>query len=172
MTTQTIALPVGTWQLDASATTITVTARKLGLFSIPADLKVTGGSIEIDGDHAVVNVDLVADATSYKSKSAKRNKHVLGNDFLDVAVYPSISFQAGTVVASGREYRANGTVTIKGQTSPVDVIVTDVQFTDSEGSFTASATIDRKAIGVGNVPTFVVASELELKVLAKVKRKA
>ena len=172
MTTQTTALPTGTWELDASATTITVTARKLGLFSIPADLTVAAGTIEIDGDHTVVNVDIVADAASYKSKSTKRNKHVLSDDFLDVATHPTISFRTGAVVPNGRNYRASGTVTIKGQTSPVEVIVTDVQFADSEGSFTASATIDRKAIGVGNVPTFVVAPELELTVSAKATRNA
>ncbi len=74
------------------------------------------------------------------------------------------------MVLDGSGYSANGTVTIKGQTSPVDVTITNVQFTDSDGSFTASAIIDRKAIGVDKMPTFVVGRNLELTVSAKAIR--
>lgn len=172
MTTKTTALPTGTWQLDTSATVVTVTARKLGLFSVPGDLAVTEGTIEIDGTNEVVNVDIVADAASYKSKNDKRNAHVHGEDFLDVEKYPTITFRTGAVVAKGGNYRANGTVTIKGQTSPLDVTVSDVKFSETNGSFTASATIDRKAVDVGKVPTFVVGNELTLSVSAKVTRAA
>ena len=172
MTTSTTSLPTGTWQLDTSATTITVAARKMGMFTIPAKLTVTSGSIEIDDNHNVVNVDVVADASSYTSKNAKRNEHVLGEDFLDASTHPTISFRTGAVASGDAGYRANGTVTIKGQTSPIDVTVTDVQFTDSDGSFTAAATIDRNAVGVDKLPTFVVGRNLELTVSAKATRAA
>jgi hypothetical protein len=61
-------------------------------------------------------------------------------------------------------------VTLKGQTSPIDVTVADVQLTDANGSFTASATIDRKAIGVDKFPTFFVGRDLELRVSAKASK--
>ncbi len=170
MATTTTALPTGTWKLDTSATAITVAARKMGMFTIPADLTVSSGTIEIDSNHQVVNVEIVADAASYASKNAKRNEHVLSDDFLDASTHPTISFRAGAVVLGGSGYSANGTVTIKGQTSPVDVTITNVQFTDSDGSFTASAIIDRKAIGVDKMPTFVVGRNLELTVSAKAIR--
>lgn len=170
--TTTTALPTGTWQLDTLATTVTVSARKMGMFAVPADLTVTTGTIEINDSHGVVSVNIVADAASYKSKNAKRNEHVIGKDFLDASAHPTISFQADSVVASGDGFRANGTVTIKGQTSPVDVTVTDVQFTGTDGSFTASATVDRKVIGVAKMPTFVIGANLELTVSAKATRKA
>ena len=82
-------LPSGTWQLDTSATTVTVSVKKLGFFAVPATLDVSSGSIEIDDDHQVTNVDIVVDASSYASKNAKRNEHVLGPDFLDTKNHPT-----------------------------------------------------------------------------------
>lgn len=171
MTKTTTALPTGTWQLDPSATTITVAARKLGMFTIPAELTVTSGAIEIDSNQQVVTVAIEADAASYKSRNAKRNEHVLSDHLLDAGAHPTISFQTGAVVPTDDgDYSANGTVTIKGQTSPVVVSVTDVQFTGSDGSFTASATIDRKAIGVSKFPAFFIGRNLQLSVLATATR--
>lgn len=168
--TTTTTLPTGTWQLDTSATTITVAVRKMGLFTVPATLAATSGTIEIDENHQVVSVDIVADASSYTSKNAKRNEHVLGNDLLDAATHPTISFGAGTVTATASGHEATGTVTLKGQTSPVDVTITDVEFNDSSGSFTATATVDRMTIGVDKMPTFVVGRNLDLTVKASATR--
>ncbi len=172
-TTSTTAtsLPTGTWQLDTSSSTVTVSARKMWLFKVPANLTVTSGSIEIDDRHQVVAVDIVADAASYASKNDKRNKHILSDDFLDVSAHPTISFHAGAVVRSDDGYRSRGTVTIKGQTSPVDVVIADLQFTDTEGTFTASATIDRNAIGVDKLPNFIIGRNLALSVSAQATRK-
>ena len=172
MTVTTAALPTGTWQLDTAATSVTVAVRKLGLFTIPADLAVTSGTIEIDGNHELVNVEIVADAASYTSKNAKRNEHVFSEDFLDASNHPTISFRTGAVAQSGSDYQASGTVTLKGQTSPIDVTIADVQLADDSGSFTASATIDRRAIGVDKFPTFFVGRDLELTVSAKASKTA
>ncbi len=172
MTITTTALPTGTWQLDISATSVTIAVRKLGLFTIPANLTVTSGNIEIDGNHELVNVEVLADAASYTSKNAKRNEHVRGGDFLDASNYPTISFRTGAVTRSGSGYHVSGTVTLKGQTSPIDVTIADVQFADDSGSFNASATIDRTAIGVDKFPTFFVGRDLELTVSAKASRTA
>lgn len=93
--TATNQLPAGTWTLNPSATTITVSAKKLGIFTIPATLTVVSGTIDIGDDHQVTNVDIVADAGSYTSKSDKRNEHVIGADFLDAGAHPTIADSAG-----------------------------------------------------------------------------
>jgi len=168
--TMTTTLPTGIWQLDTSATTITVAVRKMGMFTVPATLAATSGTIEIDENHQVVNVDVIADASSYTSKNAKRNEHVLGNDILDAATHPTISFGAGAVAATANGHQATGTVTIKGQTSPIDVTIADVEFNETSGSFTATATVDRMTIGVDKMPTFIVGRNLDLTVDAKATR--
>ena len=169
--TQTV-FPTGTWILDASSTTVTVAVRKLGVFTIPAELTVTSGSIEVNESGQVANVDIVVDASSYASKNAKRNEHVIGGDFLDAGKHPTITFRTGAVTATGGGHQAAGTVTINGTTSPIDVAVDDVEFTDLTGSFTATATVDRKAIGVAKMPAFIIGRRLGLTVTAAVERSA
>jgi len=94
-------------------------AKKLGLFTITGDLTVTDGTISLDGTTAEINV--TADAASYATPMAKRNKHIHSADFLDVDQFPTIRFTGGTLTsdAIGDRHIA-GEITIKGQTSPVD----------------------------------------------------
>lgn len=172
MTTQThpTTLPTGTWQLDGSATTITVSARKLGLFTIPAELTVTSGMIEIDANHEVVNVEILADAASYRSKNSKRNEHVLSDDFLDADKHPTIAFRTGGVTATEDGYRAEGTITVKGEATPIDVLVSDIDVTEAQATFLATANIDRKAVGVTKFPAFFIGRNLQLTASASARR--
>lgn len=167
-----VTLPTGTWQLDTDATAITVSVKKLGLITVPATLAVTSGTIEVDGDHQVSNVEILADASSYVSKNAKRDEHVHGTDFLDVSQHPAISFHAATVADGTGGYRATGTITIKGQSSPIDVAIADVTVDGVHASFTATATVDRKAAGVDKMPTFIIGRDLELVVSASATKSA
>ena len=159
-------LPTGTWRLDPSQTTVTVTAKKLGFFTVPATLAMSSGTIEIDADHQVTAVDVVADASSYTSKNAKRNEHVVSADFLDANNHPELRFRTGKVTRTATGYRADGSVAVKGQASPIDVDITEVDVDAGRGSFVATATIDRTAIGVDKLPSLVIGRELQLTVTA------
>lgn len=163
-TTQT--LPTGTWQLDPTQTTITVTAKKLGFYAVPATLTVTSGTIEIGDDNQVASVEVIADAGSYTSKNAKRNEHIRSADFLDVEHHPTLTFRAGTVTPTAASHRADGSVTVKGVEHPLSVEVSDVAVDAERASFEAIATVDRTAIGVDALPTLVIGRELQLHVTA------
>lgn len=160
--TQTDFTP-GTWHLDPSATTLTVTVKKLGLFTIPATLDVNSGTVDIDSDGQIVGVTIEADASSYASKNDKRNEHVVGPDFLDAEQFPTITLRATEVTATaGGGFTCRATIEAKGTSSPIDVTISDVRATEAEGSFTATATVDRNAIGVDKLPSFVIGNELSL----------
>lgn len=161
------ALPTGTWQLDPSRTTITVTAKKLGFFTVPATLAVSSGIIEIDADHHVTRVEVVADASSYTSANAKRNDHIRSADFLDADNHPELVFRAGRVTTSTSGYQADGSVTVKAQAVPISVDITDVDFDVDRGSFVATATIDRTTIGVDKLPSLIIGRTLQLTVTAR-----
>ena len=169
-TPTTTQLPTGTWTLDPSATTITVSAKKLGLFIIPATLTVVSGRIDIGDDHQVTNVDIVADASSYTSKNPKRNEHITGADFLDADAHPTIVFQADNVTSSDSGLTSNGTVTIKGQTKPIDVTVSNVNVNGTTGSFIATASVDRNAIGIDKMPALVIGRHLDITVNATAEK--
>ena len=160
------ALPAGTWYLDPDRTTITVTAKKLGVFTVPATLTMSAGSIEIGSEHQVARVEVVADAGSYTSRNAKRNDHIRGADFLDADNHPDLVFTADQVKPAADGYQAAGSVTVKGEAFPLDVDIRDVEFDPHNGSFVATATIDRNAIGVGKLPSLVIGRNIELTVAA------
>ncbi|MEM9651321.1 MAG: YceI family protein [Actinomycetota bacterium] len=156
------ALPVGTWRLDPDRTTITVTATKLGFFSVPATLAVSAGTIEIGTDEQVAAVEVIADAGSYTSRNDKRNDHVRSADFLDSDNHPELVFRAETISPVDAGYRAVGSVAVKGQRSPLSIDVTDLEVDAGHGSLTATATVDRNAIGVGKFPSFIIGRRLEI----------
>jgi len=159
-------LPSGTWKLDPARTTITVTAKKLGLITVPGTLTMSAGTIEIDGDHQVVSVEVIADAASYTTGNTKRDEHVRSADFLDVDRHPSVAFRTGDVRPTLSGYRANGAVTVKGETFPLSVDISSVEFDARSSSFVATAIVDRNAIGVDKFPSFVIGRDLELTVTA------
>lgn len=165
----TLQLPTGTWVLDASATTVTVTARKLLAFTVPATLTVTSGSIEI-ADGRVVSVDVVADASSYASKNAKRNEHIVGPDFLDAANHPAIRLQADDVASSASGGTARGSVTVKGRTTPITVTISNIDIDGDAATFHASAVVDRADLGVDKLPSLIIGPKLELIVSATASR--
>ncbi|MFK8025555.1 MAG: YceI family protein [Ilumatobacter sp.] len=158
-------LPTGTWSLDPSTTTITITAKKLLAIEVPATLTVSSGLIEI-ADGQVASVDISADATSYASKNPKRNEHVVGSDFLDTVNHPVIRFHADDVTANGSDGTANGSLTVKGQTSKMAVTISNVRVDGNTATFDASASVDRRDLGVSKMPSLIIGAQLRLTVSA------
>ena len=166
MTTST-QLPTGNWTLDPAATNVTVSVKKLGVFTIAAKLAVVSGTIQIDEDNQVTNVEVIADASSYTSKNPKRNEHVIGEDFLDAETHPTITFRSESVKDSTDGLTSDGTVTIKGLTVPMNMTVSGVDASNASGSFTATATIDRAAVGIDKMPSFIIGQQLDITVTAQ-----
>ncbi len=159
MTTE---LPVGTWYVSPSTTSVTLIATKLGLFTVPAEFAVDAGHIEIGPENTITSVQFSIDAGSYSSANPKRNEHVVSADFLDAETHRLITFESTDVSPSGSGYSASGNVTIKGQTSPMVVDVQNVRVNGDHATFDAHSTIDRNAIGISSIPSFIVAPTLQL----------
>jgi polyisoprenoid-binding protein YceI len=73
-------------------------------------------------DPAKSNLTLTIQAASIDTRNADRDGHLKGNDFFDMATYPTIEFVSTSVEAIDEEhYRVTGDLTIKGVTKPVTV---------------------------------------------------
>src|SRR6056297_268225 len=164
-----LQLPTGTWVLDSSATTVTITARKLLAFRVPATLMITSGAIEI-ADGRVLSVDVVADAASYASKNAKRNDHIVGSDFLDAANHPTVRFQAHDAESDAAGGTASGSITVKGRTTPITVAISDIDIDGDTATFHASAVVDRTDLGIDKLPSSIIGPKLGLTVTAAASR--
>jgi polyisoprenoid-binding protein YceI len=165
----TTTLPTGTWKLDPTST-VSITVKKLGFITVVGTLDIVSSTIEVDAENQITNVEVVTKAGSYSSSNPKRDTHVHSADFLDVENHETISFTTGAVKPTSSGYQSAGSLTIKGQSSPMEVTITDVDVSENSGSFNASATINRKKIGIDKMPTFVIGQNLQLKVSAKVSK--
>ncbi len=74
-----------------------------------------------------------------------RDKHLMSDEFFDVAKFPNMSFETGTIEKDGDVYKAKGKLTIKGTTK-------DVTFTvkEAEGTLQFKATIYSLDFGVSS----------------------
>ncbi len=173
MTTKTqttiATLPTGGWRIDPATTKVTVTAKKMGLFNIGAELNVTKGTIAIptDANSRGLSVDVEVDAGSYNSGNKKRDIHIASADFLDAESHPSLSFTANSVTDTPAGTRLAGDIRVKGKVSPIEFLVSDIDINGTTASFTASAEVDRTALGVDKLPAFVIGRTLQVSIAAK-----
>ncbi len=168
----TLELPTGSWKLDEGLTKVTVSAKKLGFFTIPGTLNVEESRIDVDENNQITGVEVVVDAASYDTGNAKRDTHVRSADFLDADAHPTLAFRTGAVVPTNRGYEAEGTLTAKGETAPIAVEIRNVEIDAETGtaSFAASAMVDRGSIGINKMPSFFIGPDLELVVSATVSK--
>ncbi|MBI5506330.1 MAG: polyisoprenoid-binding protein [Deltaproteobacteria bacterium] len=115
------------------------------------------GTIDIDPDKRdAVKVTGSIDVASIDTEEPKRDAHLRGADFFDVARFPQITFSAGSlseINADKTKARLHGDITIHGVTKP---IVLDVEWlgtvTDPWGNkkagFDATTTLSRKDFGL------------------------
>lgn len=85
----------------------------------------TTGKIVLDRTAMTGSIDISIDATSLYTGHAKRDEHLRGDDFFDVAKYPTISFRSTRPrFHKGDLNGAEGELTLLGQTHPVTLTVT------------------------------------------------
>lgn len=80
----------------------------------------TSGTVTLDRAAKSGSVDVVIDAASVSTGYAVFDQHLRGEDFFDVAKYPSITFKSDTLEFDGDvPSKVKGVLTIKGIAKPV-----------------------------------------------------
>jgi polyisoprenoid-binding protein YceI len=128
----------------------------------------TSGKIQIDRAAKTGSVDVTIDAKSVSTGSQVFNGHIQGEDFLDTAKYPTITYKSTKFNFNGDKLASvEGNLTIKGVTKPVKLEVTSFQCMahpilkkDACGA-NAVATIKRSDFNAGKYAPYV-ADELSL----------
>jgi polyisoprenoid-binding protein YceI len=98
-------------------------------------------------------INAVIDAASIDTNVADRDAHLRSADFLDVANYPSIAFNAARIAGTADDLSIQGDLTIVGVTKPVTLTASlDGRGKDPWGNdriaFSATTTINRKDFGL------------------------
>ena len=151
-----IGVSVGTWTLDPIHSNVGFEVKYLvGTFrgqfrDIDGNLVVSDeGRATLEGSARVASVDV---------KDEMLSGHLQSPDFFDAERFPEITFRADGIDVTSGEIRAQGEITIKGVTKPVEISGTiTLPSRDYSGNprigAVLSATVDRTDFGVNwNAP--------------------
>jgi len=145
-----------TWQIDPDHSSFQFKVRHLTVSNVKGDFTKVKGAVTIDDkDISNLNVELTIDAASVNTGHAKRDEHLRGSDFFDVAKYPTITFVSKKVIKDGPDrLKVTGDLTLHGVTreATVNVEGPTQEVKDPGGNFrrgaTGTARINRKDFGL------------------------
>ena len=152
---QGVTIPeAGTYSIDPAHTTVEFVGRHLMITKVRGRFTDFAGEIVVGETPETSSVNVTIRAASVESSDEKRDGHLRGGDFLDVAQFPTIEFRS-TAVELNRDGTAKvtGDLTIKDVTRPVTL---DVEFEGAESDpwggrrlgFSAGTEIDREDWGL------------------------
>ena len=145
-TTETQAVPTGTWTVDKVHSDVAFAVDYMaGTFSgsfNDFDAEVNDGVLKGSAKVASVNV-----------KDPNLEGHLQAPDFFDAERYPELTFASKSFDRDGNNVKIDGEITIKGHTEPVEItgVVTDPiddPYGGTRFGLKAEAKVDRDKFGV------------------------
>ena len=150
-----LAQSTSTWEIDPAHSSIQFGVRHLMISTVKGTFpKFTATVVADEKEPTRAVAEASIDAASIDTREPKRDEHLRGADFFDVAKYPTITFKSTKVEPAGdRRFKVHGDLTMHGVTKPValDVEVTpQVKGMRGETRAGARATtkINRKVFGI------------------------
>ncbi|QWF71215.1 polyisoprenoid-binding protein [Methylomonas paludis] len=120
----TLAAP-DTYVIDNSHTLPRFSYSHFGYSNQESRFDKTSGKIVLDRQAKTGAVEVSVDTTSVDTGSTLFNEHIQGEDFLDTAKYPTMTFSSSKLKFEGEKLVAvEGTLTLKGVSKPVELTVT------------------------------------------------
>mgnify|MGYP005854570399 CR=1 FL=1 len=154
MAVQTQARTVTSWQIDPVHTNVEFAVRHLMVATVRGRFNSVAGTILLDEDDITrSSVAVQIDAASIDTREPQRDQHLRSPDFLDVAQFPTITFQSKRIEPrSDGRYSVIGDLTIRGVTREVVLDASlDGRVKDPWGNerlaVSAQTTINRKDFG-------------------------
>jgi len=114
------------YRVDPLHTAATFSVSHLGLSLQRGSFGKTTGMVMLDRSARNGSIDVAIDAASVTSGSTSRETMLKGEDYFNVAQFPSITFKSTKLKFDGdRVVSADGELTIRGVTKPVTLTVAD-----------------------------------------------
>jgi polyisoprenoid-binding protein YceI len=126
MTAETVEIPgyiAGTWDIDPVHSHIGFVARHLMVSKVRGNFGKFEGQIVTAEDPLQSSATATIDTTSFDTGNEQRNGDIKGENFLDVANYPTMTYRSTGIRRQGDEFVVDGDLTIKGVTHPVELSV-------------------------------------------------
>ncbi|MGB3722337.1 MAG: YceI family protein [Pacificimonas sp.] len=115
-----MAMPAGTYNVDAGHTLASFTFDHLGISSYTGQFGNPSGTLTIDpADPTAAKVDITFAVADVSTTSEELDQHLQSADFFDAASHPDIRFVSTDVVIDGGSAEISGNLTMHGVTKPV-----------------------------------------------------
>jgi polyisoprenoid-binding protein YceI len=153
VTTQIPGYVIGTWDIDASHSTVGFVVRHMMVSKVRGFFRDFSGEIVTAEDPTQSTVTATIDLGSIDTRQEQRDAHIRSADFFDVDNHPTMTFRSTGVRADGADWIVDGELTLKGNTKPVSLALELNGFgPDAYGGtragFSARTEISRSAFGV------------------------
>ena len=144
---------VGTWDIDASHSTVGFSVRHMMVSKVRGYFRTFSGVLVTAEDPAASTVEATIDMDSIDTRQEQRDAHIRSADFFDVGNHTVMTFRSTEVRTDGADWTVVGDLTIKGITKPVELELELNGFgPDAYGGFragfSARTEISRKEFGV------------------------
>ena len=159
-----------TWSVDKSHAKLGFTITHLMVSDVEGSFKsfdATITSAKDDFSDAVVN--MTADMSSVNTENDKRDEHLRGADFFDVAKFPTMTYKSTSFKKVGEgKYIVKGLLTLHGVTKPVELsaasrIGTNPMSKKTIAGFKITGKIKRTDFGISTgTPTSMLSDEVEI----------
>lgn len=145
-----------TWNIDSTHSQTSFAVTHLMVATVRGAFGKTSGTVDYDGkDLNSLKVNATVDIASIDTREPKRDEHLKGADFFDVAKFPTATFVSKRAEATGQgKFKLVGDLTLHGVTKEITLDVTGptapVKGSRGEARIgaTATTTINRKDFGV------------------------
>jgi polyisoprenoid-binding protein YceI len=156
VTAETAEIPgyiAGTWNIDPVHSHIGFVARHLMVSKVRGNFTKFEGQIITAADPLQSSATATIDTTSFDTSNEQRNGDIKGENFLDVASHPTMTYRSTGVRREGDEIIVDGDLTIKGITHPVALTVEVNGFGPdpyggTRAGFSATGEINRNDYGI------------------------
>lgn len=160
----------GTWTLDTDKTKVSFVVKNFIFKSVPGTFDVASGSATVGGSADDSSVAVSISAASFSTGNEKRDEHVRAADFFDSEQFPTIDFASTKIVSDGSSATVTGDLTVLGSATPVTFELTSINIDGDNATFSASATINRKAIGVTKMPGLMIGHDVPVTITGTATR--
>lgn len=109
------------WVLDPTHSEVQFKIKHLVISTVTGSFKSFQGSMQSTGDDAFENAQLEfsLDVDSIDTNQEQRDGHLKGDEFFDVAQFPTIKFESTAFAKKGDSFQVTGNLTMKDVTKPV-----------------------------------------------------
>jgi polyisoprenoid-binding protein YceI len=143
----------GAYQIDTAHSKVGFEIPHLVISTVEGRFSKFDGDIVLAEKFEKSTVKVNIDINSIETSNGKRDEHLKGADFFDVAKYPQMKFEASEVKGTPEAFQATGNLTLHGVTKKVTLdgkylgTVVDMQG-NQKAAFSAKTKINRKDFGL------------------------